>query len=47
MTYMMDTPLPITITGAYVDCLGRDVWVSKKINTHPKMTGIEAARNVH
>ena len=47
MTYMMDMPLPITITGAYVDCLGRDVWVWKKINTHPKMTGIEAAGNVH
>ena len=44
---MMDTPLPITITGAYVDCLERDVWVWKKIIRHPKMTGIEAARKVH
>ena len=47
MTYMMDMPLPITITGAYVDCLERDVWVWKKINRHPKITGIEAARKVH
>ena len=47
MTYVMDIPLPITITGAYVDCSGRDVWVWKTLNTHPKMTISEAARNAH